>query len=144
VLVRSYATTIPDAPWAEGRAEVGGDLIEILLGDAPSEECGFESVGIAAHELVHIMGFWHTGHDEFGPFGVTRCGSIGSVARFHAAIAYARPNGNTDPDCDPGWIQYLSPQVMDSSSSFSLRAHVTAVRFRTRVIADSHSPASWW
>jgi hypothetical protein len=109
VLLQSYETVIPGAPWAQGRSQVAGDLIEILFSDIPSPECGFESAGIAAHELVHIMGFWHTGHDEYGPFGLTRCGSIGPVAQYHAAIAYARPDGNQDPDRDPDWYQYFSP-----------------------------------
>jgi hypothetical protein len=56
------------------------------------------------HELGHAFGFWHTDSNDDVMFGGTSptCDALPSAReQYHAAIAYSRPVGNTDPDADP-------------------------------------------
>jgi hypothetical protein len=92
-----------------GRAQVGvdGGWIELnYLNFACA--CGGSRVGagIVRHELGHALGFFHTGASS----GLMRstldvdeicAGRPSPRERFHAAIAYSRPVGNTDVDDDP-------------------------------------------
>jgi hypothetical protein len=64
------------------------------------------------HELGHAMGFLHTGstNDLMAGIGAAGCDAMPSAReRYHAAIAYKRPVGNTDPDSDPVASVNLAP-----------------------------------
>jgi hypothetical protein len=61
---------------------------------------------VVRHELGHTLGFWHTGNPQDLMYGGTwtdsQCNQSPTTReQFHAAIAYARPQGNSDPDNDP-------------------------------------------
>lgn len=92
-----------------GRAQVGvdGGWMELNYLN-PACGCGGSRVaaGLIRHELGHALGFFHTdeGSDLMKPSldANTLCnGRASARERFHAAIAYSRPVGNTDPDNDP-------------------------------------------
>lgn len=58
------------------------------------------------HELGHALGFYHTGNDADVMAGLltpceARATRPSARERAHAAIAYTRPVGNTEPDNDP-------------------------------------------
>lgn len=55
------------------------------------------------HEVGHAMGFYHTtGTEHVMSPAVPGCDAQPSAReRYHAAIAYSRPVGNSDPDQDP-------------------------------------------
>jgi hypothetical protein len=92
-----------------GRAQVGveGGWIELNYLNLACG-CGSSRVGagLVRHELGHALGFFHTGEGSdlmkasLDP-GVLCNGRASARERFHAAIAYSRPVGNTDPDIDP-------------------------------------------
>ena len=92
-----------------GRAQVGveGGWIELNYLN-PACGCGGSRVaaGLVRHELGHALGFFHT-NEEFDLMkptldpGALCNGRASARERFHAAIAYSRPVGNTDPDSDP-------------------------------------------
>lgn len=93
-----------------GRAQVGleGGWIELNYLN-PNCACGPSRIGagIVRHEFGHSMGFYHT--NEPGDLMVATLSRSAACAgrpsareQFHAAIAYSRPVGNTDPDSDPG------------------------------------------
>jgi hypothetical protein len=64
--------------------------------------CESITVGVAEHEIVHVMGFDHT---ETTPqdFQTTDCSGHGRPQRVRdaARVMYSRPFGNKDPDLDP-------------------------------------------
>jgi len=64
------------------------------------------------HELGHAMGFFHT-DDRAGIMSnpaTAGCDKLPSAReRAAAAIAYARPVGNSDPDTDPASVVTLAP-----------------------------------
>lgn len=64
------------------------------------------------HELGHAMGFYHTdaSTDLMYGGGFAVCNAFPSARELaHAAIAYARPVGNLDPDIDPFSAVNLAP-----------------------------------
>jgi hypothetical protein len=67
------------------------------------------------HELGHAFGYWHTDRPEDLMFGNPTngvCDGLPSAReRYHAAIAYSRPVGNTDPDNDPTSAVLALPHV---------------------------------
>ncbi len=70
---------------------------------------------IVRHELVHAFGFWHTDNVNDAMYGKANnvCDApLSARERYHAAIAYARPVGNVDPDADPAGIVSLAPMTV--------------------------------
>ena len=57
------------------------------------------------HEVGHALGFFHVSDRSSVMFptipGNCPAGNLSPSERYHAAIAYARPRGNRDPDNDP-------------------------------------------
>lgn len=92
-----------------GRAIVAGNPGRILL--HPRNEgcrCAGDPAQVSRwvirHEVGHALGYWHTdGRDDvmFDTFNAC-LGALSARERLHAPILYARPNGNVDPDTDPG------------------------------------------
>ena len=90
-----------------GRAQVGtpGGWIQL---NHLSDQCGGNGqrgvvAGLVRHEIGHSLGFWHTGNTQ-DIMGADRLGPEHRPSpreRAHAALAYTRPPGNTDPDNDP-------------------------------------------
>ena len=99
---------------AIGDASVGGNSGFIRLEYDPDTidrtglGCEARTVAVADHEMVHSMGFWHTGPpsgggSDFDFLSGPGCPGNGRKerTRYHAAVAYSRPPGNRDPDTDP-------------------------------------------
>lgn len=69
--------------------------------------CGSVKVpgAVTMHEVGHAMGFFHVAdrNSLMFPFASGACpaGVLSPAESHHAAIAYSRPRGNTDPDRDP-------------------------------------------
>lgn len=93
-------------PDALGRATIGGPKgrIELILnaqtlGSRPN--CASAMDSLVEHEMVHIMGFFHTDNvlDDFHGPGCTGAGRPERVLH-HAQIAYSRLPGNRDIDVD--------------------------------------------
>jgi hypothetical protein len=89
-----------------GRASsVGGNPSTIQL---RLERCGCGSNKVPAdlvlHEVGHALGMFHVAdRDSVMVSGVTKCNQLlpSPMEQYHAALIYARPRGNRDPDIDP-------------------------------------------
>jgi hypothetical protein len=66
------------------------------------------------HELGHALGFWHTDNPSDLMFvSSSQCDTpISARELTHAAIAYARPVGNQDPDSDPISVVTLASRTV--------------------------------
>ena len=99
-----------------GEAYVGREAGEILL---VNDRCGCGSNKIPGelvmHEVGHALGFFHVNDNSsvMNPTSPIRCGAVdlSAAERYHAAIAYSRPRGNTDPDNDPSSGRQVSSAV---------------------------------
>jgi len=108
-LTVKWSTTVAGC----GQAQVGqeGGFIEF---QSQTRSCRFGTSTVAPtvirHELGHAMGFWHTDADLMKGGNWTN-GNLEPSARERAAaaIAYARPVGNADPDQDPASVVTLAP-----------------------------------
>ena len=99
-----------------GTSYVGQNPGSIILND---DVCSCGSVKIPGdvtlHEVGHAMGFFHVSDRQsiMYPFIAGDCppGELSAAEMYHAAIAYSRPRGNTDPDQDPdtGSTPVLAP-----------------------------------
>jgi hypothetical protein len=92
------------SPTAVGQATVGGNQGTMWIKSTGQTVCGPPGP-VAAHEILHTMGYWHT---ATVPWSVSFtpgnwCDGTGrpSITLYHAAIMYSRPAGNVDPDADP-------------------------------------------
>jgi hypothetical protein len=99
-----------------GQSDIGvdGGVIDLNLKASANCKCpGISEVRprTVRHELGHAFGFWHTDSPNdlmFHSSGV--CDMLPSAReRAAAAIAYARPVGNQDPDSDGPANVYLAP-----------------------------------
>jgi hypothetical protein len=104
----------PDQRRTCGLSYVGRNPGEITL---YNDVCSCGSVKIPGslvmHEVGHALGFFHVPDRDsvMYPFAPNHCppGALPLVESYHAAIAYARPHGNTDPDNDPNSFGLFAP-----------------------------------
>lgn len=96
-----------------GRATVNGGYVEL---EAHNPRCQVwpwvTSPSLVRHELGHAMGYWHTNAPSdvmSATTWVSNDQQPSARERAHAAIAYARPVGNIDPDTDPPGVVTLAP-----------------------------------
>lgn len=98
-----------------GRSTVGqdGGAIDLLYKGTNCGCPGLSAVRPRAvrHELGHALGFYHTDAQTDVMFRTSlTCDALPSAReRAAAAIAYARPVGNQDPDADPASVVTLAP-----------------------------------
>jgi hypothetical protein len=96
-----------------GRALLAAGYVEL---EAHNPRCHvwpwITSTSLVRHELGHAMGYWHTdapGDVMSGTTWISNDQQPSARERAHAAIAYARPVGNIDPDSDPSGTVTLAP-----------------------------------
>ena len=98
---------IPDGDFCSFASEIGGDpsVIDLRL-----DACGCKGISIPIIEVLHavgnavgMFGVGESGHVMSNPYSIAACPDVAPTAkeRYHAALIYARPRGNTGPDIDP-------------------------------------------
>jgi hypothetical protein len=112
----------------ETRGDVPGWINVLIVREPASDSCGLAYIGreageitlnndlcgcgsnkipgeLVMHEVGHALGFFHVNdtNSVMNPTSPIRCGAVdlSPAERYHSAIAYSRPRGNTDPDQDP-------------------------------------------
>jgi len=99
-------------PNVAGQATIGGNQGTMLLRFDPDDPrlyvddpsgCYARVVQVAAHEIQHTMGYYHTTGAYVALYEDPDCDAAGlsERLRYHAAVMYSRPRGNVDPDTDP-------------------------------------------
>lgn len=89
-----------------GLSDIGQNPGSIVLTEDVCA-CGSTKIpgDVTLHEVGHAMGFFHVDDPRSIMFplegGGCPKGELSAAEAFHAAIAYSRPRGNTDPDQDP-------------------------------------------
>jgi len=95
-------------------SSVGGNPMTINL---RIDRCGCGSIKIppelVQHEVGHALGMFHVEGNEHvmarNIEGGCRAAMPSSMEQYHAALIYARPRGNRDPDRDPGGFTLARP-----------------------------------
>jgi len=102
----------PDEERTCGYASVGRNPGTITFN---SDVCSCGSIKIPGtlvfHEVGHALGFFHVSDRDSVMYplheGGCPAGSLSPAESFHAAIAYSRPRGNTEPDNDPSTSRFV-------------------------------------
>jgi hypothetical protein len=116
-------------------AAVGWIMVDIRRDPNERQTCGYANIGanpgsitlnndicacgsnkipgaLVMHEVGHALGYFHVPdrNSVMYPFIPGNCpsGQLSAAEKFHAAIAYSRPRGNTDPDIDPSSRQHIT------------------------------------
>jgi hypothetical protein len=96
-----------------GLSYVGANPGLITLNDDVCS-CGSIKIpgAVVLHEVGHALGYFHVADRKsiMFPFAAGDCpaGALSAAESYHAAIAYTRPRGNTDPDHDPSSARALT------------------------------------
>lgn len=99
-------------PNIAGQATLGGNQGTMLLRFDPDNPrlyvndpsgCYARVVQVAAHEIQHTMGYYHTwiSYDPLYEDPDCDAANLSESLRYHAGVMYSRPRGNLDPDTDP-------------------------------------------
>jgi hypothetical protein len=100
-----------------GLSSIGRNPGRITLND---DRCNCGSVkvppGVVLHEFGHALGFFHVPDRQSvmypqDPGGCPQL-ALSAAERYHSAIVYSRPRGNTDPDDDPATTTHLTPSQL--------------------------------
>jgi hypothetical protein len=108
-------TTDPGERVMCGQSYIGRDPGEINLVINPVCSCGSIKIPglVVVHEVGHALGFFHVADKRsvMYPQAPGNCpvGELSAEELYHAAIAYQRPRGNTDPDNDPAADRSFRP-----------------------------------